>query len=344
MNDKREFERAIDRWMDDGSDATSPRIIEAVLLAARSIPQEGDLRVPWRDEAMRNLALAAAVVTAIVVGGAALAAFGPRFGIGSEPTPPHGPSADLGIFEPVAGWIVYGHDGGIWGVDPATPTNRVQLTSEVGTPLGWSSDGTQLLIARGVPGGEHLFILHADGSETQVTDQPMSIGAATFSADGSRVLFAAESPDDHWTVYALDADGGPATVLTSPIDPSPAALAFSPDGTQIAYVLWGRGDSEHPVWVMDADGTDAHEILANDVVMGGGHLRGDRRGAVAWSPAGDRIALALEGTIYTFATDGSDFQRVTWGNTPLWSPNGSQVVGRSAATWHPGKPADGAGR
>ena len=52
---------------------------------------------------------------------------------------------DLGIFEPVAGRIVYGDEYGIWGVDPtapADPATRVQLTSEAGIPLGWSSDGT----------------------------------------------------------------------------------------------------------------------------------------------------------------------------------------------------------
>ncbi len=46
-----------------------------------------------------------------------------------------------------------------------------------------------------------------------------------------------------------------------------------------------------------------------------------------WSPAGDRIALGLEGTTYTFAPDGSDFKRViTNGDFPHWSPDGSQIA------------------
>lgn len=96
-------------------------------------------------------------------------------------------------------------------------------------------------------------------------------------------------------------------------------------------------------WSTGDDGTDPHEILANDIVMGASHVR-DRDGALAWSPAGDRIALGLEGAIYTFATDGSDFTHVTSGDSPLWSPDGSQLVNRSSATWHPGTPADGVGR
>jgi hypothetical protein len=144
---------------------------------------------------------------------------------------------DLGIFEPVAGRIVYGNSSGIWGVDPAEPTNRVQLTSYTGTPMGWSSDGTRLLITRGSCGEGHLFVLHADGSEIRLTERPMRasgptlasgcparspIGDATFTADGSRVQFVAESADDEWAVYSVDADGGSPTVLTHRIDPWPA--------------------------------------------------------------------------------------------------------------------------
>jgi len=48
---------------------------------------------------------------------------------------------------------------------------------------------------------------------------------------------------------------------------------------------------------------------------------------LAWSPAGDRIALGLEKTTYTFAPDGSDFtQVITGGDSPYWSPDGSQIA------------------
>ena len=346
MNDKRDFDRAIDGWLDDGSDATPPEVINAVLLAAMSTPQERDFRISWRTSPMKRLAFAVAAVAVLAVSGTALSALIPRFGIGSDPTPTEQPSTRLGIFEPVAGRIVYGNISGIWGIDPmapADPATRVQLMADAGTPLAWSSDGTRLLVTLGSPGEEHLVLLHADGSETQLTDRPMSIGDATFSADGSRVLFAATEPTDgEWAVYSIDADGGPATVLTSRIRPTPAAVTFSPDGTRIAYVLWGGGDHSHPVWVMNADGTGAHEIVTNDTVMAASHVS-DRRGGLAWSPAGDRIALGLEGTIYTFAIDGSDFTRAMLGNSPLWSPDGSQLVNRGSGTWHPGTPTDGAG-
>ncbi|MGH2630614.1 MAG: TolB family protein [Actinomycetota bacterium] len=74
---------------------------------------------------------------------------------------------------------------------------------------------------------------------------------------------------------------------------------FSPDGKQIAYA--DTGELENHVWVMDTDGSNAHEILTNEPIKGLGSLQ--------WSPTGDRIAIQ-DGAdaIYTFAPDGSDFK------------------------------------
>jgi hypothetical protein len=365
MNNDRDFDRAVDHWLDEGSDATPPEVIDGVLLAVRSTSQERDLRIPWRTTSMKRLAYAVAAVAAVAVGVTALSALTPR--IGSEPTPTEDPSGDLGIFERVAGWIVYEDGNGIWGVDPASPADQattVQLTSEAGTPLAWSSDGTRLLIMRGSPGGQHLFVLHADGSETQVTTDPMLIRGATFSPDGSGVMFAAttDSPEAeccaNFALYAVEADGGPVETLVEARTGNLEELTFAPDGTQIAYVD-GAGDHGHSVWVMNVDGSDAHQILANETTAGG-HVHG-----LAWSHAGDRIALGLEGNIYTFATDGSDFSRVIiGGGEPFWSTDGSRIaysrpcttgcglaiadadgsngltLGRgTSGPWHPGTPS-----
>jgi hypothetical protein len=88
MNDKRDFDRAVDRWLDDGSDATPPEVIDAVLLAVKSTPQERDVRILRRISPMTMYLRAAAVfVTIAVAGVAALYAFGSGPNVGSVPTP-----------------------------------------------------------------------------------------------------------------------------------------------------------------------------------------------------------------------------------------------------------------
>ena len=264
-------------------------------------------------------AVGVAAAIAVLVAGVAEIRTSPIPGT-PAPTPSPAPSEDLGVFAPVAGWIVYG-DHGIWGVDPAAPeasATRVQL-SKTGIPLGWSSDGTRLLIMREFDMGRRrefqLSVMHADGSETKVTKRPQGwITGATISPDGSRVVFA-----DYDGLYSVDTGGGRPAVL---LEASGVwAPTFSPDGTQIAYVH-GSGDHSHSVWLMDADGRDAHQLLANETTMGAGHVYG-----LAWSPAGDRIAFGNDVATYTFETDGSGFtQVIANGNRPTWSPDGSQLA------------------
>ncbi len=266
-----------------------------------------------------GIGLAAAI--AVLFAGVAQIRTAPAPVPADDRTPSPAPSEHLGVFAPVAGWIVYGDRDGIWGIDPAAaeaPATRVQL-SEAGFPLGWSNDGTRLLIMReldeGGRRGFHLFVMHADGSETKVTKRPMGwITGATISPDGSRVVFAT-----YRAMYGVDVGGGPVEVLLE--GSYVQAPTFSPDGAEIAYIV-GSGDHSHRVWVVDADGSDAHQILANETTMGASHVYG-----LAWSPAGDRIAFGNDVATYTFATDGSGFtQVITDGNRPYWSPDGSRLA------------------
>lgn len=91
MNDKRDFERAVDRWLDDGSDATPPKVIDAVLLAVRSTPQERGFRASGRTTFMSFLRVAAVVALAVMASTAAISLLGPggseSDGVGSAPSP-----------------------------------------------------------------------------------------------------------------------------------------------------------------------------------------------------------------------------------------------------------------
>jgi Tol biopolymer transport system component len=192
--------------------------------------------------------------------------------------------------------------------------------------VGWSRDGRALLISRHLEIGSQLSILHADGTETEVVSAPRDIEGASISPDGSQVVYTEPGTEQLPAgLYVVGADGGPSVLLLRSGATS-VTSTFSPDGTQIAFVdSVGEYPGKHRVWVMNADGTDAHVIVdetaLEDAVIDG----------LDWSPTGDRIAIGMvhrsAASIYTFAPDGSRFTRVIEeGVHPTWSPDGTRIA------------------
>lgn len=308
----------------------APSLDEAVgRLAPRVAGQQGSAYQRQIVLIAATVLLVAALATAVAVGSGILRL---PWVVDSEE-----PSVDLGIFAPIADRIVYCTDSGLWAVDPIAPSptpTPVRLEgmadpdgqcASFTEPLGWSSDGTELLFQRedltsnDLCCPDYLYILRADGTETQLNSDSMYTNGAAIAPDGSRVIFAA---GDYRGVdvglFVVDAEGGQPVRIAQGQEPT-----FSPDGTQIAYVSYGLTGAR--VWVANADGSDAHEILAGEPALAEGSF------SLAWSPAGDRIAMdnGLEGhvAIYTFAPDGSEFTEViTGGSNPHWSPDGSQIA------------------
>ena len=129
MND---FDRAVDRWLNDGSDTTPPAVIDAALLAVTTTPQERDFRVSWRTAPMKSLPYAMAAVAVVAVAVSALAAMSPRFGIGAGPTPSAAidqtPDGAAAPFESTVHGISIDYPSG-WKTRPATgPWNHDAIT------------------------------------------------------------------------------------------------------------------------------------------------------------------------------------------------------------------------
>ena len=136
--------------------------------------------------------------------------------------------------------------------------------------LGWSSDGTELLFQRedltdqGLCCPDHLYILRADGTETELNMDAMYMDGATIAPDGSRVVFAAGDYRGRPGLFVVDAEGGrPVRIAQEgehrPSRPTGSRSRTSPPGRTGAHV-----------WVANADGSDAHEILADEPALAEG--------------------------------------------------------------------------
>jgi hypothetical protein len=306
MTGNERFEDSIGRWLEETAPNRLPqRVLAATFERTRRTRQDpawrGVLRTPQIPRFIPALGGAAVLVMATVLVLNVIPLFGPAASPRSSLTPGGSPTAAAS----------------------PSPDRLSQCTDSfrpgVGTAavLGCSRDGTRLLIQKDL---ENLFVLHADGAETQVTNQLTGItrfpgssrpSGATISPDGSRVVYAGLTTLEglschHGALFAVDADGGPAELLWESRAADKGGIVreptFSPDGTQIAFAD-GYCDHNHSVWVMNADGSDAHQIVSNETTLGATHVHG-----LAWSAAGDRIALLIDQGTYTFATDGSDFK------------------------------------
>jgi Tol biopolymer transport system component len=246
----------------------------------------------------------------------------------------------------IHGWIVYGDDNGIWAIKPTRPEgNRpkpIQLTDEAGEPVAWSRDGSKLLIMRpSLEDGTRrvtISILNANGVEATVVRMDTDITFASLSPDGSRVIYSRMTSG----IYLANAEGAEVRLLKarhSQLYSSEKrsyrtelfAEAFSPDGSQIAYVD-GMGDWGNSIRVMDANGSHVR------VLVDWRRARGRQKDAMdnhvyrlSWSPDGSRLAFDTDDGVWVVDSDGSGLRMVIrHGHNPTWSPDGSRLA---YATW-----------
>ena len=150
--------------------------------------------------------------------------------------------------------------------------------------------------------------------------------AAFPGADG-RIAFTQEAPaGDHTQsdVYTVNPDGSGLIRLTASANKNEFGPAYNPAGTLIAFWRTPAPFGPGSLWVMNADGSDKHQLTTGI----------DARDP-AWDPTGTRLAYTGPGQgsfdIWTLrATDGQDRHRVTQGAAtdfePAWSPTGSQIA------------------
>ena len=182
--------------------------------------------------------------------------------------------------------------------------------------------------------------LALDGSNFELLPRPdetLNLVPQAWSPDGARIAFEGwdESDPTRTGIYTARTDGTDLLrVTTSPGLPHDSALDFSPDGTQLVFYRAVRAEPDFPIdiggslWVVNVDGTDAHQLDLGDVRPWW---------TARWSPDGSTIVFTEErlqptGAIWTVNPDGTNLTKVfedpegRFARAPVWSPDGSRIM------------------
>lgn len=250
----------------------------------------------------------------------------------------------LPVVSPDGRWIAYDRDLDSVtceirrvGTDGQGDTSVVRL-GVGGVNPWWSRDGRSITYAVAAHDTARLFTIGPDGSGQR---QEFAVFGkyARLSPDGRRVAYGSGSWMRNRLVVA-DRDGRHAAAITD----STAGwfnVAWSPAGDRIAVT---RLDSTRTldVWVMDADGTNAHPVAHFDKADG-------RPQWPAWSPDGTRLAIQAGiydrahpelDSSYLWVVDLATGKATRLGSharpqldeTPAWFPDGQRLVYQSSAS------------
>lgn len=143
-------------------------------------------------------------------------------------------------------------------VDGASATVATYRSTIIGVSgyvgLDWSPDGRWILFLPWYPGKNEVDRVAADGTH----GKRLSLGwSPAWSPDSSRIVFLhsakADSIEDSWQIWTMDADGSDRKPLVQAGCPC-AAPEWSPDGS---LILLQEGND---LWVMAADGSRAKRL------------------------------------------------------------------------------------
>jgi Tol biopolymer transport system component len=214
-------------------------------------------------------------------------------------------------------------------------TDVRRLTNDPGSDFepSWGPNGRIVFVStRG--GKSSLWVMNADGSDQHRLTPPSFIWNETspvWSPDGRRLLFQADrdQPTGNLELYVMNADATGLTRLTK-YNALDGEASWSPDGKRIAFAR-GPTPFREEVYVMNADGSDQHEITLPK--LGGVDI-----GAIPVRPVAGKLATVIYDVMEQSGADlGSPTVACSGriGNRalPLVRRHFSNEYGRAACSW-----------
>jgi len=184
----------------------------------------------------------------------------------------------------------------------------------------WSPDG-HLLFAR-VDGGRGVWALPMQPSRLEPQGEPFLVAsgasAPSVSSDGVLLISTLTRIGSH-QLSRIDLEGRVIAPVGEAVSHADAAT-FAPDGSRLAVCIFEAKRAS--VWIYDLERGSRVRLWSNVSC-------GSKDGGIAWSPDGERIAIAdlSSKNLLVRRSDGADADStMTEGKQPDWSRDGRWIV------------------
>jgi eukaryotic-like serine/threonine-protein kinase len=158
----------------------------------------------------------------------------------------------------------------------------------------WSPDGRSIYFASSRGGTLNIWEIPADGGEArQITEGQGDDAQLDVPPEGRQIVFSTWRESVHLARLDLTAKPGEQNWEALGTDPgrNQLAPAYSPDGEHLAYFSNLKGAGKETIWVSDADGSNAVQLVRDDRINVFPCWTSDSQHVVYWSDETEKAGV-----------------------------------------------------